>query len=252
MEVKVSAVCPWLERVSIENSLRRASCPRLREATGVTVFAIRMPTANSYKTHDVRSGFRDSMAMIGPARREFTRERPAANLATELLNTFAAHLPRLAFGLVAFLGPINALAAGSGVVLEQGETQLRVTWPMSAKESGVAVFSLDETKPHIESLGVAARGQPATVVMRTLSPVTLLTVGSRDSKNPQGWGAFFDNTPIDPTRRFSSPWESVACKQRTMERAPRSVSWKQRQAVFAATSGSRFIAIAPSSTSRPW
>jgi hypothetical protein len=192
-----------------------------------------MPTANSYKTQDVRSRFRDSMAMIGPARREFTRERPPANLATELMNTFAALLPRLAFGLVAFLGPINALAAGSGVVLEQGETQLRVTWPMSAKESGVAVFSLDETKPLIESLGVAARGQPATVVMRTLSPVTLLTVGSRDSKNPQGWGAFFDT--IDPTRRFSSPWESVACKQRTMERAPRSVSWKQRQAAFAAT-----------------
>jgi len=71
---------------------------------------------------------------------------------------FAAHLPRLAFGLVAFLGPINALAAGSGVVLEQGETQLRVTWPMSAKESGVAVFSLDETKPLIESLGVAGTG----------------------------------------------------------------------------------------------
>ena len=118
------------------------------------------------------------------------------------MNTFAALLPRLAFGLVAFLGPINALAAGSGVVLEQGETQLRVTWPMSPKESGVAVFSLDEKKPLVESLEVAARGQPATVVMRRLSPVTLLTVGSRDSKNPQGWGAFFDNTPHRPYETF--------------------------------------------------
>src|SRR5262245_20006521 len=127
----------------------------------------------------------DSMAMIGPARREFTRERPSANLLPSFMNTVAALLPRLAFGLVAFLGPINALAAGSGVVLEHGETQLRVTWPMSAKESGVAVFSLDEKKPLVESLGVAPRGQPATVVMRTLRPVTLLTVGSRDSKNPQ-------------------------------------------------------------------
>jgi hypothetical protein len=118
------------------------------------------------------------------------------------MNTFAALLPRLALGLVAFVGPISALAAESGVVLDQGETYLRVTWPMSAEENGVAVFSLDEKKPLIESLGVAAQGQPPTVVMRTLSPVTLLTVGSRDSKNPQGWGAFFDNTPRRPYETF--------------------------------------------------
>ena len=98
---------------------------------------------------------------------------------------------------------------------------------------------------------VAAQGQPATVVMRTLSPVTLLTVGSRDSKNPQGWGAFFDNTPHRPYETFL-----VALGKRrvqtTTERAPRSVSRKQWEAAFAATSGSRFIAIVPSFTSRPW
>ncbi len=97
---------------------------------------------------------------------------------------------------------IAAVAANSGVTLEQSEMQLRVTWPMSAAENGVAVFSLDEKKPLVESLGVAANGQPATVVMRALNPVTLLTVGSRDSKNPQGWGAFFDNTPKRPYEIF--------------------------------------------------
>src|SRR5204863_8146694 len=66
----------------------------------------------------------------------------------------------------------------------------------------MAVFSLDEMKPLIESLSIAAKGRPSTVVMKALNPVTLLTVGSRDSKNPQGWGAFFDNTPRRPYQTY--------------------------------------------------
>ncbi len=110
---------------------------------------------------------------------------------------------RLALGLaISTLGCIKLLAADSGVILEQTEKQLRVTWPISEQENGVAVFSLDETKPLIESLGIAASRQPASVVMKALNPVTLLTVGSRDSKNPQGWGAFFDKTSTRPYETF--------------------------------------------------
>ena len=118
------------------------------------------------------------------------------------MNTFAARLPRIALAFLVLLGPTSALAAESGVLLERGEKQLRVTWPMSAEENGVAVFSLDEKKSLIASVGVATKGQLATVVMRGLNPVTLLTVGSRDSTNPQGWGAFFDNTPRRPYETF--------------------------------------------------
>lgn len=96
----------------------------------------------------------------------------------------------------------NLRADDSGVVLEQSQTQLRVTWPISAAENGVAVFSLDETKPLIETLGLVTPGQPATVAMKSLNPVTLLTVGSRDAKNPQGWGAFFDKVPTRPYETF--------------------------------------------------
>ena len=124
-------------------------------------------------------------------------------MTSRALNTPTSFLARLVPSfVVALSAPASTFAADSGVVLEQGEAQLRVTWPMSAEENGVAVFSLDEGKPLIESLGVAPKGQPATVVMRTLNPVTLLTVGSRDSKNPQGWGAFFDNTPRRPYDTF--------------------------------------------------
>ena len=102
---------------------------------------------------------------------------------------------RDAVALFIALSGLATVAAESGVILEQSETRLRVTWSMSAEENGVAVFSLNERKPLIESLGVAAKGEAPVVIMRALNPVTLLTVGSRDSKNPQGWGAFFDNTP---------------------------------------------------------
>src|SRR5262245_30187962 len=92
----------------------------------------------------------------------------------------------------------EALGAESAATVEQTGTQLLVKWPISSEESGTAVFSLDETKPLLESLGIAAKGRPSIVIMKALNPVTLLTVGSRDSKNPQGWGAFFDNTPRRP------------------------------------------------------
>src|SRR6185503_5767775 len=100
--------------------------------------------------------------------------------------------------LAAFVGALalsGSLAAESGVMVEQRGTQLRVDWPISSSEHGVAVFSLEENKPLIESFSIAPKGQPPTAVIRNLNPVTLLTVGSRDAKNPQGWGAFFDNTP---------------------------------------------------------
>jgi hypothetical protein len=93
-------------------------------------------------------------------------------------------------------------AAESGVVVAERGNQMRVTWPMSAKENGVVLFNLDQSKPLIESLGISAKGRRETTVMKALNPVTLLTVGSRDSKNPQGWGAFFDNTPKRPYETF--------------------------------------------------
>jgi hypothetical protein len=98
------------------------------------------------------------------------------------MNKLTTLLSRLALGFtVATLGFINTFAADSGVALEKSEMQVRVTWPISAEESGMAVFSLDRTKPLIESFAIAAKGQPLTVVMKALDPVTLLTVGSRDS-----------------------------------------------------------------------
>ncbi|MGI8604438.1 MAG: hypothetical protein ACR2OZ_15800 [Verrucomicrobiales bacterium] len=96
---------------------------------------------------------------------------------------------------ISALGFVEGFAAEFGVTVEQTGTQVEVMWPMSAEEKGVAVFSLDEKMPLIESLAIAAKKQPTTVVLRALNPVTLLTVGSRDAENPQGWGAFFDNTP---------------------------------------------------------
>lgn len=118
------------------------------------------------------------------------------------MNIPTASISRRNLVLLAMLGFSSAFAVDSGVVLQQSQTQLRVTWSISAAENGEVVFSLDETKPLIESLGVAAAGQPVAVVLKALNPVTLLTVGSRDAKNPQGWGAFFDNPPQRPSETF--------------------------------------------------
>ena len=89
-------------------------------------------------------------------------------------------------------------AANSGVEVVESDGRVRVTWPISAGESGSAVFSMDEAKPLIESLGVATQSGEMKVIASGLTPVTLLTIGSRDLAKPAGWVAFFDNPPKRP------------------------------------------------------
>ncbi len=89
--------------------------------------------------------------------------------------------------------PVNA--AESGITVAQEGGLVRVTWPISEMETAAAVFSVDAERPLIESLGIASKGGPAKTISAGLNPVTLLTVGERDWKNPAGWMAFFDNPP---------------------------------------------------------
>lgn len=67
---------------------------------------------------------------------------------------------------------------------------VRVTWPISEKETGSVVFSMDEAKPLIQSMAVGEK-----TIATGLNPATVLTVGSRNLDDPAGWVAFFDNPP---------------------------------------------------------
>lgn len=101
-------------------------------------------------------------------------------------------------GIILWLGVAATATAESGVKVEEAEGRVRVTWPIAEGETGSAVFSLDPAQPLIESLGVATAGRAVAPIATGLDPVTYLTVGSRDLKNPAGWVAFFDNPPQRP------------------------------------------------------
>jgi hypothetical protein len=73
---------------------------------------------------------------------------------------------------------------------------LRLTWPASATENGVLELNLKPNKPLFEVLAIGPAGQPPTPLLRQVAPVTFLTIGERDLKNPAGWVAFFDNPPL--------------------------------------------------------
>ena len=77
-----------------------------------------------------------------------------------------------------------------------------VTWPVSAEQTGSAVFNLDEKQPLIEALGVGENAGETAVIARKLNPVTVLTVGSRNLQDPAGWVAFFDKTSERPREKF--------------------------------------------------
>lgn len=74
------------------------------------------------------------------------------------------------------------------VVEENG--LVRVTWPISMEETGSVVFSMDETKPLIQSMAVGEK-----TIASGLNPATVLTIGSRNLDDQAGWVAFFDNPP---------------------------------------------------------
>ena len=86
----------------------------------------------------------------------------------------------------------------SKIEVVENDGKVRVSWPVSASETGIAVFNMNGEEPLIESLGVALNGREMKPIMSGLNPVTVLTVGTRDLKNPAGWGAFFDNPPKRP------------------------------------------------------
>jgi hypothetical protein len=99
---------------------------------------------------------------------------------------------------VIVLATLRASSAEPEIEVVESGGNVRVNWPISQGESGFAVFSLDAGQPLIESLGVAKSGQAEQTIASGLNPVTLLTIGSRDLKNPAGWVAFFDNPPKRP------------------------------------------------------
>ncbi len=97
--------------------------------------------------------------------------------------------------------PINPSI--NGISVTQSGNEVRVTWPITADQSGLAIFSLDQTQPLITSLGIAPKSGPARMIATALNPVTLLTIGERDLKNPAGWVAFFDDPPLRPHETFA-------------------------------------------------
>lgn len=94
-----------------------------------------------------------------------------------------------------FLAAAPALfAADSAITVNEANGRVRVQWPISAAESGVAVFNMDAAQPLIESLGIKAKGQAEPAVIAAgLNPLTVLTVGERDLNAPGGWVMFFDS-----------------------------------------------------------
>lgn len=111
----------------------------------------------------------------------------------------------LSFAAILFALLPGAHAAESAITVTEAKGRVRVQWPASATETGVAVFNMDESQPLIESLSLTAKGQPEQPIVTGLKPLTILTIGERDMTNPAGWVAFFDSP-------YKRPYETVLVK----------------------------------------
>jgi hypothetical protein len=112
---------------------------------------------------------------------------------TRKMQTFTV----LSAGLAVWTTLTAPLRAESPTKVSEKDGLVSVTWPVSENRTGTAVFNLDEEQPLIESLGIDGE-----LIARKLNPVTVLTVGSRDLRNPAGWVAFFDRTNERPREKF--------------------------------------------------
>lgn len=119
-----------------------------------------------------------------------------------MMKTPTPTLTAISTSVAALITLAGFLRAESPTQVVEKDGLVTVTWPVSASQTGTAVFNLNENLPLIESLGVGAKGQPVAVIARKLNPVTVLTVGSRNLKDPAGWVAFFDRTSERPREKF--------------------------------------------------
>ncbi|WP_435015834.1 hypothetical protein TA3x_003387 [Tundrisphaera sp. TA3] len=105
----------------------------------------------------------------------------------------------LAFLLLIAASPSRA---DSGVIVEETRGRVTATWPISADERGRIEFSLDADRSLIGTIRVIPAAGAEVELASGLNPVTTLTVGSRNLKDPAGWVAFFDNPPRRPHETF--------------------------------------------------
>lgn len=122
-------------------------------------------------------------------------KRPLACVTAVLLIAHA-HAQGSAAAPVSF--GVSGLGTTSGASVKREAPGFRLTWPVSADTNGEIVFNCEDGRPLIESLALATAGAtdgPAVPLMQRVDPVTLLTIGERDLRNPAGWVAFFDNPP---------------------------------------------------------
>ena len=91
----------------------------------------------------------------------------------------------------------------SGVAVSQNGAQLRARWPMDAGEIGVLTINLTPDQPLFGEMSIApsATGK-ATPVLTNLDPQMILTVGTRDLKNPDPWVVFFDSPHKRPYETY--------------------------------------------------
>lgn len=81
----------------------------------------------------------------------------------------------------------------SGTEVVQKGHQLMVTWNTGEKSKGRIDFNFNPAEPLLQQLQLSEDGGDFKTIATDLSPVFILTEGSRNLKAPTGWRIFFDN-----------------------------------------------------------
>src|SRR5689334_22266565 len=75
---------------------------------------------------------------------------------------------------------LSAHDSRSGVTVRRDGSRLSLAWPMTGGEFGVLRLQFRSGEPLIEELGTTATSDgPSVPILRGLTPVTFLTVGTR-------------------------------------------------------------------------
>ena len=99
---------------------------------------------------------------------------------------------------------LSRFDAACGVAVSHEDSRVVATWPMEQNESGAIVLNLTEGTPLVEAIAIVDANRKERVVVNSVDPVLVLTVGTRNLNDKAGWVAFFDNPPKRPYEVFGA------------------------------------------------
>lgn len=105
-----------------------------------------------------------------------------------------------------------------GIEIDQVQSQIRVSWPISDRQRGRMRFDLTTDQPLVRSVEISSDGEAYQQLAGALDPTLRLRVGRRDLDRRGGWTIFFDRMQEKPHELFPAEGDRSSARATSQHR----------------------------------